>query len=351
MSERGQGSGGEFDASKSAVLSASRFCLALIVMAYHLSGSIAPQSGLVAVEAFFGISGFLVTMIATGAYAGRPKAFLANRFLRIYPLYWACLLVSLAIILHHPGGRALNPFWVLPAAPRQILANVLVFGLTQDTPSRLLPPAWSLHTELWFYLIIGLGTATRPRLTVICALISVIISACCVLHILPIPFYGHPIGNAYAFFLGSLAWQFRRKISLPAPAILLAVLTCLFAILALGPQIRGDTANIFVAPFITPVLLISLLQARPSLPTLLHGHFNFLGKISYPMFLLHWPVAMLFWSILKIGIGPALFVVSSLATIVLATAIHFAVEQQLDYVRDAIRLRRNGPGKPSLDRA
>ena len=110
-------------------------------------------------------------------------------------------------------------------------------------------------------------------------------------------------------------------------------------------------ANVFVVPFIMPVLLMSLLQATPSLPTALHRPLNFFGKISYPMFLLHWPVAMLFWSVLKMGIGPALFAVSSLATIVLSTAIHFAVEQQVDYVRDAIRSRRNGPEKLPLDRA
>ncbi len=70
-------------AGASSALSLFRFSLALMVMSEHLSGIVPAQAGRLAVEAFFCISGFLISMVATTRYAGRPAAFLVNRFLRI----------------------------------------------------------------------------------------------------------------------------------------------------------------------------------------------------------------------------------------------------------------------------
>src|SRR5665213_1555968 len=95
--------------SSMAILSLFRFSLALMVMATHLSAMTPPQTGRVAVEAFFCISGFLISMVATGRYADRPIAFAANRFLRIYPTYWLCLAVAFLIVTRFPASTAIHP--------------------------------------------------------------------------------------------------------------------------------------------------------------------------------------------------------------------------------------------------
>src|SRR5437868_142228 len=117
----------------SSALSLFRFSLALMVMAEHLASIEPPQTGRLAVEGFFCISGFLITMVARGPYEGRPIAFLSNRFLRIFPTYWACLAIGLAIVAVLPQSTALHPSLRVPDSLHDWLANVAVFGLTQDT--------------------------------------------------------------------------------------------------------------------------------------------------------------------------------------------------------------------------
>ena len=64
-----------------------RTLLAIAVVATHFGG--VNGFGLVAVFGFYSLSRFLMTLLVTGPYQGRRKAFLLNRFLRLYPLYWA----------------------------------------------------------------------------------------------------------------------------------------------------------------------------------------------------------------------------------------------------------------------
>ena len=54
--------------------------------------------GVFAVKVFFIISGFYMTMILTKKYTGKGSysLFISNRFLRLYPIYWA--VVGLTII-------------------------------------------------------------------------------------------------------------------------------------------------------------------------------------------------------------------------------------------------------------
>src|SRR5690348_5903421 len=122
-------SGRESHSDASTALSLFRFSLALMVLVEHLSARVPPQTGRVAVEAFFCISGFLITMVASGRYAGRPGAFLANRFLRIYPTYWACLAVGFAVVMLLPQSVALHPSLKAPATAGDWIANLGVFGL------------------------------------------------------------------------------------------------------------------------------------------------------------------------------------------------------------------------------
>src|SRR5262245_11571761 len=145
-------------------ISVLRFILALMVVVQHIGGLLI---GTVAVEAFFAISGFLVTMIATTTYQGRPFAYLANRALRIFPVYWACLAIG-ALVLWFVPDVHLSVALRWPDTTVQAISQITIFGLPMtDEYPKILPPAWSLHTELWLYLVIGLVTAHSPRLTLL----------------------------------------------------------------------------------------------------------------------------------------------------------------------------------------
>src|ERR1700743_3166117 len=101
------------DKGASAALSLFRFSLALMVMATHLTQLTPIQTGRVAVEAFFCISGFLITMVANSRYANRPVAFLSNRFLRLFPTYWTCLAIGFAVVALFPAAKTIHPSLVI----------------------------------------------------------------------------------------------------------------------------------------------------------------------------------------------------------------------------------------------
>ncbi len=102
-------------------MGALRIILALSVALSHFGGlfgySIA--GGLISVQAFFIISGFYMATILTQKYDPRKDigVFYTNRFLRIYSLYFLCLLISLPIYYAlYKAGRATWFFPALPAA-------------------------------------------------------------------------------------------------------------------------------------------------------------------------------------------------------------------------------------------
>jgi peptidoglycan/LPS O-acetylase OafA/YrhL len=119
--------------------------------------------GEIGVAVFFLISGFLLYRPFAAAHlAGRPGpdagGFLIRRFLRIVPLYWVALAVSLNVVgndriyLHGLAGIAQTAFFL--QGYRQQWA---IQGLTQ---------AWTLDVEIVFYLSLPLFAgllARRPR--------------------------------------------------------------------------------------------------------------------------------------------------------------------------------------------
>jgi peptidoglycan/LPS O-acetylase OafA/YrhL len=150
---------------------------------YHMTG------GVVAVQAFFMISGFYMALILSEKYAGVPyRLFITNRLLRIFPAYWAVVALTVAwslLCAWQKGYWArLQPYvdysgtmppttvaWLVWTNSFLIGHESCVF-LEFDGASRelafthdfrtsqpplhqfmLVPQAWSLSLELVFYLV------------------------------------------------------------------------------------------------------------------------------------------------------------------------------------------------------
>lgn len=170
-----------------------RLLLALSVVVAH-SGPIFGfyfVGGEIAVKTFFIISGFYMSLILNEKYIGKNNSyrlFISNRFLRLYPIYWAILIstVLLCVIIGFSGEnhnfpvigeylKVRNSFLSLCLLS---ISNLFIFG--QDTvmflgidPSNgslfftsnfantnpqlfrflFVPQAWTLGLELMFYLI------------------------------------------------------------------------------------------------------------------------------------------------------------------------------------------------------
>ena len=79
-----------------------RFLLAISVVAAHSSSIFGFNfvGGRVAVQAFYIISGFYMTLILKEKYIGingSYRLFITNRLLRLYPVYWVVLILSLLV--------------------------------------------------------------------------------------------------------------------------------------------------------------------------------------------------------------------------------------------------------------
>lgn len=318
-------------------LSLFRFYLAMCVVASHFAGPDIWGDG--AVEAFFCISGFLVTMIATGSYAGRPRAYLLNRALRIYPVYWACLGLSALLIALFPlTAINENHALALPASVSDFVPQLAIFGLYQGHPIdvRMLPPAWSLNVELYFYLVVGLFTATSPRLTALLAAIALGICIASASKLLPLPYYGDPIGNAQPFFFGSLAYHLKDRVQFGRTATFAVALA--FAVVHLFPSDKFLPERVIITSLLAPNLIVAIWTMPLNLSPQREEVFDLLGKLSYPVFLLHWVVAIPIAIFVHHHL--AQFAIVAPLTIATAFIVHYLVERPIEALRKSIRSGR-----------
>ena len=273
-----------------------RFFLAFNVVAFHLWNAAAPGAGPVAVLGFFFTSGFLITQIVQEVYAapGRSWNFLLNRSLRIYPQYLAALGLGLLAIRLYPDAAAhINSYMRWPQTAGEWRDQFDIFGL-MDSSVRVLPATWTLGTELYFYLLIGLVTARSRRASVALCVACLPVGALCALKILPFEFYGSPAGNGFVFALGSVAYFYRDRIRIRLPLFLLACAAYLVHVYLVPGLEQADLDKANLAGSVLPfaVILLYLVQhpgGRATWPARIAG---VLGKIAYPMFLLHWAVCV-----------------------------------------------------------
>ena len=147
-----------------------RFVLALNVVLFHILAI--PEVGPLAVYSFFILSGYLMTYIMQEtygySYAGIRK-YALNRFFRLYPVYWALLLVSVILVLFTDANyfALFHNKMTLPSNPTEVMANVLMIYpelRPGDYSVRLAPATWALTIELFFYLLIGIGISKTQKL-------------------------------------------------------------------------------------------------------------------------------------------------------------------------------------------
>lgn len=179
-----------------------RLLLALSVVATH-SGPILGMKllpGDLAVEVFFAISGFYMSLILTDKYRD-SGTFYVNRFLRLYPVYfitvvgtWAWFFLTWQHLGRPPTNSWMDAYQHMSALPISLIAasNWTMIGL--DIPSlfhfsegrgflpfhylfpadapdgakwagefRTIGQAWSIGVEIWFYILAPFLVPLRMR--------------------------------------------------------------------------------------------------------------------------------------------------------------------------------------------
>jgi peptidoglycan/LPS O-acetylase OafA/YrhL len=322
-------------ASLGVSLDIARGLASLFVFCFHISGYIAEASptlgalaryGYMGVPIFFVISGYCMAASAHQILRrNRPAgSFLRKRFLRIYPAFWASIVIIMATPYLLSGLSALKtgsfnspaPLWLDLGSIDwlQIVTLTRIFfskGLGLDNAfSPLNIVYWTLAIEFQFYLVIYLALLWRKWFVLLLACVT--LSSLAVFAFPNIKNTGLFLGYWPMFALGlGLYCLLDRNYTLHhlgsgigkwLPIPLLAVSLLAFALLAYNGQlvqflesVFSDDAFGFAACTAIAFWLVSSLEPQISFQAV-SGHALvrfplkagvFLGSISYSLYLLH----------------------------------------------------------------
>lgn len=281
-----------------------RTLLACMVLFGHLTDQW--QIGTYAVFAFYVISGYLMTVIMHESYGysmqGR-KHFATNRFLRLYPSYWAVLIISVAVLFFvgaEFAGRY-NDLIVLPASFREwasVFSMLYIAEFPNKVAPNLAPTTWAITVELFFYLLICLGLSKTKLRTMIWLLASFAYVVYCQVTQAPWPYKYFPIPAAsLPFAIGAFIYFRKREGYLSiseswvtAP-LTLTVLLVGNAIATLIYPYYFQTG--FYVSFFISILLCYELAMQRKWPGLNAKCDKIIGDYSYPIYLMHWQIGLL----------------------------------------------------------
>ncbi len=309
--------------NKWSVLAGLRFFLAFIVVASHLTAylpghntlvfsQIAKLGGNTAVIGFLLISGYSIANSLTR----KSKNFYKRRFFRIYPLYSCSIFFSLlpflflgkeVQLLHE---KLVFPGWAAIIGNLFFLQDFTVFPILAN------PVLWSLSVEVLCYALAPYFIKKSVRFLIF----LIVVSACLYVvfphlyrvlsHSTSFPHYAHFIYGVdfylflWAWLLGFLYFVVGEDKRIKVVVILLG---CILLILNKNFGGRLDVITYIFASL--TLMYAPYIKISKSVMSSL----NYLGDISYPLYLFHLPTFNFLIAVLGIN-NPLVLVVSSLAT-------------------------------------
>jgi len=333
----------------------------LSVVLFHLD-FVLFEGGFVGVDVFFVISGYLITSIIKHKYENQDfklADFYARRIRRLVPPLIATIAATLfgAALIMTPYDMV--GFSSSAVAALLSLSNI-VFYLESgywDTASELKPllHTWSLGVEEQFYLfwpalIIGLLSIRRlVAFGTSLAMIAVLGAVLCIwftgidqsaaFYLLPFRVFQFAVGALLIPLTSSLQ---NRSISLPNLVPNLAFWAGLFCILVSLTSLGGETVFPGYAVLLPTigaalVLLSGALPGQLDAPAcaLMQNRLSiWLGRVSYSMYLVHWPLIVLFRYQYGLELTRVDQLVLAMSTLVATSALHYGIERRY-YQRDA----------------
>ncbi|CAB1213793.1 acyltransferase family protein [Acinetobacter bouvetii] len=287
--------------------------IAVLLVIFNHIGITLFSGGYIGVDIFFVISGYLITIILTQDIQSQRFSiarFYKKRVVRLAPAYFTVLSVVSVIAWQVMLPDDLSEYFNSVMYATVLMANLYMRNEVGDyfSPSVEGVPLlhlWSLGVEEQFYLFwplllwLVIGKVSRKyALAIVTVLTGIMI------------FYaqyqlGQNAAKAYfsmpvrAFELLIGAWLcFLPQIKLPKllqQSLVWAAVTVLFAAAIYFDKQTPFPGLMALIPCLATALIIYLGQVSSSNNLLLCNPLStWIGKISYPMYLWHWPIVVLF---------------------------------------------------------
>lgn len=324
---------------------AARAWLPRVVSALFLNGNLG-------VDVFFVLSGFVIARsVSEGErswrYLGR---FGLRRSIRLDPPLWATIFIEIVLIrislMLFPHLGTPLPSWSQIAANVTYTQHFLGIG-------DIVPVFWSLTYEVQFYVVlVGVLVLLRRVSLTPNRAIWLFVAAFCYsvgiwLGLFPEPLRGLFIDRWFQFALGIAAWAaFAKRITTTQFVVLCAI--TLGAVVAAGPApYRAHSSEVAVLS----AALLAFVGLTGRMNTVLSGRLlQFLGRISYSLYLIHLSVGWRFISVVRVKFGPELgpllgttaFLGGILLSVLAAWMLHAALEAPSMRLARSIRLPRAG---------
>ena len=329
------------------------------VVAFHAFPA-AVRGGFTGVDVFFVISGYLISRIIWRGLGDRSFSlawFYGRRVLRLFPALILVLVATLA------AGRWLflpDAYETLGkdvASAAAFASNLVLWQdagyFSENAALRPLTHLWSLAVEEQFYLVFPLlliATRRSWRLTgAVLALLavasfawniaSVHADAAAAFYLLPARFWELALGALLAYAQLSRSETLSPRVRNAGAFAGLALLV----VAAFGPTASSVFPGWWaLAPTGAAVLLIAAGPgAIPNRRLLASGLFVFVGRISYPLYLWHFPLLVL----ARVQWGPSLSVPATLAVVAASVALAYGTYRFVELpVRGLARSRAWRPG-------
>lgn len=293
------------------LLNLFRFFAAITVVMFHFAYSIPPfdegllnrliGNGHFAVTFFFVLSGFVMVLSNQKSnlklYSEKIR-FWKKRAIRLLPLYY------LAIIMYVLFTLGVNK----PIDWKEMLLNVIgVHAWDLNPHPEINPPSWSLSAEFFFYLLTptlllfskSISIKKNIFIAVIVWLITVISFVFFMqYHQRDLPFNFFPLWHLSTFFIGITTahiWiALNDKISYNKHYFLLFFIMCLTLFCTFNTGFFHKKHIALFAPIFAIIIFIAVLFEKDNKVKLPNQFFDFLGDLSYPIYILHWPFLIYF---------------------------------------------------------
>ena len=346
--------------------------LAISVVIAHSSsvGGFSLVGGKIAVQAFYMISGFYMTLILNEKYIGRNNSyrlFISNRLLRLYPIYWTVLIVtlflSIGVFIFSSGQSlgSLRPYYTnisimnIESISFLILSNITMFFqdtvmfLGLDTASGglyftenfrqtnpqlrdflFVPQAWTIGIEITFYLLAPFIVRKKISFIILLVLVSALLRVLLYKNGLkhdPWTYRFFPTELLF-FLLGTIAYHVYKK--LEHQNLKKSYLKIIYGIILIFTL----SYSFFSIPYKIYFYFLIFFFSLPFVFILSKkwGKDRYVGELSYPIYISHILVLMIV-DHLKISIIGGVGLVTIILTILFSVLLNEFIAKRVEIIR------------------